>query len=199
MATKKAKKSTKKAATTNFDKIIKTAKKVNKEVLTTATELLEDARENGETVRSAASTTMEKVQLKDSFKKVVKTTQKVNAQVVETATEVLEDVMETSKMWGAATLETVKNRIEDIDVKANVTQIKTTAKQVNDFALSTADDMLDDAFDSGKKWQGVANKAVKGGLHLAERQQEIVFDTLETVKGQLLSSASRVRTLFSRN
>jgi len=199
MATKKAKKSTKKAATTNFDRIVKTAKSVNKEVLNTATQLLEDAKGNGVTLRSGATTILEKVQIKDSFNKVLKTTKKVNTQVIETASEVLEDVVETSKMWGAATLETVKNRMEDIDVKANVNQLKTTAKNVNDLALATADDLLEDALENSKEWQGVADKAVKGGLHLAERQQEIVFDTLETVKGQLLHSASRIKTLFSKN
>ncbi len=199
MATKKARKSTKKATTTNLDKIRKTAKSVNKEVLATANHLLEDAKENGETIREAATTTLGKVQLKDSFNRIVKTTKKVNNQVLDTATEVIEDVVENGKMWSAAAVETVKNRIEDIDVKANVQNIKKTAKNANEIALTTADDLVDGALKSGKKWQGVAEKAVKGGLHLAERQQEIVFDTLETVKGQFLQSASRIRTLFSKN
>jgi len=199
MATKKARKTTKKAATTNFDKIRKTAKQVNKEVLTTANELLGDAKENGETIREAATTTLDKVQLRDSLNRIVKTTKKVNSQVLDTASEVIEDVMENGKMWGAAAVETVKNRIEDIDVKANVKTLKVTAKNANDLALTTADDLVDGALKTSKKWQGVAEKAVKGGLHLAERQQDIVFDTLETVKGQFLNSASRIRTLFSKN
>ncbi len=199
MATKKARKSTKKAATTNFDKIKKTAKSVNKEVIATANDLLVDAKENGETLREAATTTLGKVQLKDSFKKIVKTTKKVNSQVLDTASEVIEDVVENGKMWGAAAVETVKNRMEDIDVKANVKNLKSTAKNANEFALSTADDLVEGALKNSKKWQGVAEKAVKGGLHLAERQQDIVFDTLETVKGQFLQSASRIKTLFSKN
>lgn len=199
MATKKARKSTKKTATSNFDKIRKTAKTVNKEVLHTANELMVDAKENGASLKDAATTTIGKVQVRKSLNKIVKTTKKVNAQVLETASEVIEDVVENGKMWSAAAVETVKNRIEDIDVKANVKQIKKTAKNANDIVLTTADDMVDGALENGKKWQGVAEKAVKGGLHLAERQQDIVFDTLETVKGQFIKSASRIKTLFSKN
>lgn len=203
MATKKAKRVSKrvirKGTTSNFDKIRRTAKKANKEILTTATELLEDVKENGTTIKEAASITLDKIQLKDSLQKVVKTTKKVNAQIVETASEVVEDVVENGKKWGATAMEMVKNRIEDIDVKANMEQIKTTTKNVSDFTLNTADDMVDSALENGKKWQGVAEKAVKGGLHLAERQQDIVFDTLETVKGQIIHSTKRLKNIFSKN
>ena len=69
-------------------------------------------------------------------------------------------------------------------------------KRLGDFETLSS---VDDAFANGEKWQGVAAKAVKGSLQLAERQQAIVFDTLEEVKGQFQQSATRFRGLFSKN
>lgn len=200
MATKKAAKAVKQSSIkNNVAKIAKTAKSINKQVVNTVGELMEDAKANGTQVKAAATTSFEKIQVKDSFAKITKTAKNINTQVVETATEIIEEVVENGKMWSSAAMETAKNRIQDIDVKENMNKVKETAKTVNTFTLETADTLVDGALENGQKWQGLANKAVKGGLHLAERQQEIVFDTLEEVKEQLIQSATRFRTLFSRN
>jgi len=193
---KTAKKST---IQTNVDRITKTAKSVNKQVLETVEALVEDAKANGTQVRTATTTSFENIELKKSFNTVFNTAKNINTQVLETTTEVLEDVYESGMKWSAAAVETAKNRVNDIDVTKNIEQVRATAKKANDFTLKTADTLIEDAFANGEKWQGVAAKAVKGGLQLAERQQEIVFDTLEEVKGQLQQSATRFRGLFSKN
>ena len=74
---------------------------------------------------------------------------------------------------------------------------KKVAKTANEFTLETAEKLVDGVITNGEKWQNVANKAVKGGLKLAERQQDIVFSTLETVKGQLVNSATKLRKMFN--
>ena len=199
---KKVKAAKKSSLKNNVAKIKKTATNINKQLVSTVEELVEDAKTNGTQVKKAATTSVknfEKIQLKNSLSKIAKTAKTINTQVVETATEIVDEVVENGKMWGAAAIETAKNRIEDIDVKENMNKVKKTAKTVNNFTLETADNLVDGTLKNGEKWQGLANKAVKGGLHLAERQQEIVFDTLEEVKGQLIQSATRFRTLFSRN
>jgi len=156
MATK-AKKATKKEVTIDFsnsvEKIKGTAKTVNNEVLTTATEVLEDLRNNGEKIREVAS-------------------ERVNAAI-----------------------ETVKN----VKVQDGVKYVKETATNINKYGLETAENVLEVAVETGKEWQGVAKKAVSGGLELADKQQEIVFDTLDAVKEQLSESAKRFGRLFSNN
>jgi len=59
--------------------------------------------------------------------------------------------------------------------------------------------LVDAALENGKDWQIVAAKAVKGGLKLADKQQDIMFDTLESLKGQAIKSAGRFKELFSKN
>jgi len=201
-AARKAKTVKKSALKNNVAKIKKTATNINKQVVNTVEALVEDAKANGTQVKKATTKSVEnfeKIQLKNSFSKITKTAKAINTQVVETATEIVDEVVENGKMWSAAAVETAKNRIEAIDMKENMETVKNTAKTVNNFTLKTADTLVDGALENGQKWQGLATKAVKGGLHLAERQQEIVFDTLEDVKGQLIQSATRFKTLFSRN
>ncbi|MEM6966185.1 MAG: hypothetical protein AAF573_15580 [Bacteroidota bacterium] len=157
-----------------------------------------------------ANKKVEKVELSESVNKIKDTATKVNAQVLETASEVMDDVRVNGKYW----VETATKRVEEVatDVKDAVVNFdveKTTkagiktatkvVKNVNEFALETADDVVDGALKNGKKIQGIAAKAIEGGLKITAKQQDIVFDTLETVKGQLTKSAERFRDLFKAN
>ena len=122
---------------------------------------------------------------------------------METATEVFEDVRENGKVWVENTTKKVKSTITNFDAekatKAGIKTAKTTTKKVNEFALETADELVDVALENGKKFQGITAKAINGGLKIAAKQQDIVFDTLETVKGQLSKNAVRFRDLFKAN
>lgn len=149
-----------------------------------------------------AKATEKKVELKDTFEKVQETAKSVNAQVLETASEVVEDVVTVGKARFNKITETAKIYIEDItdfDVNKGLEQVKNTAKNLNTNALEVADGLVETTLANSKEWQGVAEKAVKGGLKLAEKQQDIMFDTLEAVKGQMIKSANRFKGLFSVN
>ena len=145
----------------------------------------------------------EKVELTESFNKIKNTANKVNAQVLETATEVMDDVKENGKYWVETANQKVKSTIENFDaaesVKAGSKMAKSTAKSVNEFALETADELVDGALANGKRMQKVTAKAIDGGLKLAAKQQDIVFDALETVKGQLAKNTVRFRKIFKAN
>jgi len=89
--------------------------------------------------------------------------------------------------------------LKNVDVNISYDKIKETTQDVNEFILETSEDIVDGAIKRGNEWQGVANKAVKGGLKLAANQQNIVFDTLETLKGQFIDGRKRFKVLFSKN
>lgn len=189
MATKKNKKNVKQSMIqNNIAKITKAAATINSQLTDTVGELVEDAKANGQVLSKMASTSTEELQIRNSLGKVVKTAKVINAQVVETATDVLGDVVATAK-----------NTITNIDVKENLQQIKTVASNANEYALTTAEDIVKASVKNGEQMQDIANKAIKGGLHLAERQQDIVFNTLETVKDQLTYSSNRLKNIFSKN
>ena len=150
-----------------------------------------------------ASKKVTKVEMTETFNKVKDTAVKVNTQVLETATEVMDDMRENGKYWVETATQKVKNTVNDFDVTevatATVKTAKETAKTANKVALESADDLVDVAFENGKKLQSITAKAIDGGFKIAAKQQDIVFTTLETVKGQLTKNASRFRDLFKAN
>ncbi len=139
------------------------------------------------------------VDFKDSYYKIKDTAKFVNNQVKETIADVVEDVRENSDQIQEVAVKRVKatmNKVSDAMTLENITK---TTKAVNNFTLKTAESLLEDSLENGEKWQAVGKKAIKGSLKLAAKQQDIVFDTLETVKGQLISNAGRFKKLFSKN
>ena len=128
------------------------------------------------------------MQFKNSLGKVLATSKKVNKRVKKTATEVMGDVVNTTK-----------KSIQSIDIAENIEQVKANTIKANDFAISTTENIVNAAVKNGMQIQNIADKAVKGGLNLAERQQDIVFTALDTVKGQILHSTGRLRSIFNQS
>ena len=95
----------------------------------------------------------------------------------------------------------VKNNRFDfnLDVNKGINKIKESTKDVNDFVLETSENLVQGALKTSNEWTSVTEKAVKGGLKLAETQQDLVFETLETLKGQLMEGRKRFKVLFSKN
>lgn len=150
-----------------------------------------------------ASKKVTKVEMNETFNKVKDTAVKVNTQVLETATEVMDDMRENGKYWVETATQKVKDTVNDFDMAdvatATVNTAKETAKTANKVALDSAEDLVDVAFENGKKLQNITAKAIDGGFKIAAKQQDIVFTTLETVKGQFTKNASRFRDLFKAN
>jgi len=72
---------------------------------------------------------------------------------------------------------------------------KSTLKSVNDYALNTTEEVVSEGIQVAEQWQKVANKAIKGGLSLAAKNQDIVFDTLTGVKKHMILSKKRFNKL----
>ena len=94
---------------------------------------------------------------------------------------------------------TSKETDKRFDFSKTVDNVKTSAKEVNDFVLETSEEVIDATLKSASEWQHVGEKAIKGGLKLAANQQDVIFDTLDLIKSQIMDGRSRVKDLFSRN
>ncbi len=97
------------------------------------------------------------------------------------------------------TAKTATKAAQNFNITNVVDRVIEGAKDVNDFMLDNSDDLIKEAVVRGEQWQDVASKAVKGGLKLTANTQDIVFDTLDSLKGQMLDSRSRIKGLFSKN
>ena len=117
----------------------------------------------------------------------------------ETATEIMDDMMANRKELMANANKMAIEAIENVNITERVATLKTTVKNANDFAFETAESIVDGIAVNSEKWQGVAQKAYKGGMKVAGRQQKIMTSTFETVKGQLTDSATRLKNIFKNN
>jgi len=144
-----------------------------------------------------------KVEMVETFNKVKNTAIKVNTQVVETTTDVMDDMRENGKYWVETVSQKVKETVDNFDVAEVTTELvkatKANVKTANKVALGSADYLIDMTLDNGKKIQNLSAKALDGGFKIAAKQQDIVFTTLETLKGQLTKNASRFKDLFNMN
>jgi len=91
-----------------------------------------------------------------------------------------------------------KNK-KTITINKTVKKVKSTATKVNAFALKSTDNAVSEAIKTAGQWQGVTSKAVKGGLKVAATQQDMMFDALDTAKGQIIKGFKRSKVLFSKN
>ena len=157
-------------------------------------------------VPKAVAPSVEKLDFTDSIQQVSKTAKTVNKEMRQVITEVASDIMENGIVIGKASSQGVKTLATKVNKAVTVKNIQKTSKNlkqagidINEFTISTAEDLVDGALATGQKWQSVTDKAVKGGLMLAAKQQTMVFDTLDTVKGQFASNFKRAKKLFSKN
>ena len=96
--------------------------------------------------------------------------------------------------------------MKTIDVKfvaeklnKTVETVKESTLKLNDTALKTTEKTVLNAFDKAGEWQKVSNKAIKKGLEFTATQQDMIFDSLESVKSQILKGFKRTKLLFSKN
>lgn len=82
-------------------------------------------------------------------------------------------------------------------LKETVKNLSTRVQDMNDAALKTTDSAVEATIEAGKEWQALMVKGLKGGNKLASKQQDIIFKTLESLKGQVLTSADRFNKIFN--
>ena len=74
---------------------------------------------------------------------------------------------------------------------------KSSAKKANDYALNTTEEVVLETITIAENWQKVTDKALKGGVKLMANQQNLIFDTLESVKVQLIDGKKKLSKVFA--
>ncbi|MEM6317259.1 MAG: helix-hairpin-helix domain-containing protein [Bacteroidota bacterium] len=82
-------------------------------------------------------------------------------------------------------------------VQKGIKTLETQVKTINNNAIEFSAEMIDETVATGKEWQALLAKSLKGGVALYGKQQELVFDALESLKGQATTSVYRLRKLFN--
>lgn len=79
----------------------------------------------------------------------------------------------------------------------NLDIVKAQAVNIHDNAMQTTETIVDQSLEMGKDWQKLFAKAMKQGTVLFGKQQEMVLETLESLKGQYLDGGKQLRKLLS--
>ncbi len=74
---------------------------------------------------------------------------------------------------------------------------KKVVKTANGYALNTTEELVADGIIVVEQWQNVGSQALKGGLALAEGQQDIVFEALTGLKKHVILSKKRFTKLIA--
>ena len=137
-------------------------------------------------------------ELNDSFDKVKETVTKVNEQITETTTQVAKDLYAAGEQLVENARTNVKETVAKINLEDGYNAVKDIAAKANKYAADTAEELVDGAISTSETWQKITAKAIKGGLNMAAKNQDIVFNTLEGVKEQILTGTKRTRALFKK-
>ena len=90
-------------------------------------------------------------------------------------------------------------KAEKNTIQKTVNNFKSTVGNLHDGALNATDTLVDNSLKTGAKWQKIMVKAIEGGTDLFAKQQDLVLDTLEELKGQSLHGTKRFRNLIGLN
>ena len=91
----------------------------------------------------------------------------------------------------------IKKGISKINFNRIFDTTKKAVKNSNDFALETTEGLVTESLQVAEQWQKVTHKAIHGGLKLAANQQDLMFQTLDALKGQYVQGKKRVEKLFA--
>lgn len=203
-------------ATESLNTVKATAETINTQVKEAATEITKDLKEVVADVKAVATKALKGKATKADFNKgvekvketakeintqIAKTTADITAELKETSSEIAEDVKTTAtkmaKEFSKTTTKLAKEAIENANVTDRLNGLKKAVTNVNEYALETSDTLIDGFVANSEKWQKVAEKAIKSSLKVAEKNQNLMFSTLEAVKTQLVDSNKRFKKLVS--
>jgi predicted flap endonuclease-1-like 5' DNA nuclease len=89
---------------------------------------------------------------------------------------------------------TTKNKNKETSTLAT---IKTKAANINQIALKTSNEIVEETIATGEQWQNLLAKTLKKGTKLFGKQQDMVFSGLEMLKDQYSYGNKRLRKLLT--
>jgi len=137
------------------------------------------------------------IDFSNSVNKIKSTAKTVNTEVVDTAIEVLEDLKTNGEKIRVAATTTVNEAIENLTIENSVKFVKTTAKNINEYSLETAEEVIDATVKGTKGWQALFAKSMKEGVDLFGKSQDLTLTTLEGLKKRYSNRNFRFKQLFN--
>ena len=133
----------------------------------------------------------------NSIEKIKGTAKTVNTEVVDTTIEVLEDLKTNGERIRKVATTRVQEAIENLTIDNSVKFVKTTAKNLHNYNIETAEEVVDLALKGGKEWQLFLAKSLKNGVQFFGQQQDITLTALEGLKKQYDTGKFKFGKIFN--
>lgn len=75
-------------------------------------------------------------------------------------------------------------------------KVKKNIQKIHDNLVGTTEEILEGTIKTGEKWQKLMADTIKNSEPLREKQIDMVFDTAESIKGQVEHTATRTKNLL---
>lgn len=153
--------------------------------------------------KSAIKNKEVQIDFNDSVKAIKGTAKTINTESRKVITEVIEDIKTNTTLvndFAKSKVNEAYTMTTEI-IKENTTPegIANTAKSLNNMGLKIADSMVEGVTENSEKWSKLTEKAVKNGLKITAKQQDIFFETVVDMKGQIEKGVKRFKRIFSAN
>ena len=93
------------------------------------------------------------IDFSNSIEKIKGTAKTVNTEVIDTAKEVITDFRTNGERIREAATTKVKEAIENVTIDNGVQFVRETAKNVHQYNIETAEEIIDLMMKGGKEWQ----------------------------------------------
>jgi len=137
------------------------------------------------------------IDFSNSIEKIKGTARTVNTEVVDTTIEVLEDLKINGERIRKVATTRVQEAIENLTIDNSVKFVKNTAKNIHNYNIETAEEVIDLAMKGGKEWQSFLAKSLKNGVQFFGEQQDITLTALEGLKKQYATGNFRFSNLLN--
>jgi chromosome segregation ATPase len=176
----------------NVDKVKTSVKTLNEQLVSSTSDIYNEVVDmNKEIADIAVKSVKEMVSnfdIKEEVEKIKTSATELNSQVSAKAEELK-----------STTAKLAKDMMDNIKINERLATVKDAVKNSNKYALEATENAIDNVEKNATEWQKLTEKAVKKGFKLATKQQELVFETLEEVKNQVVTTRKNFKSLFSSN
>ncbi|MFT4735402.1 MAG: hypothetical protein ACI9K1_002363 [Arcticibacterium sp.] len=121
----------------------------------------------------------------------------LNEKVVNRSKELNSQVLARTEDLKSTIAKLANDMLENIRLNERITNVKDAVLNSNKYAKDAANNTIDNVEKNATEWQKIGEKAIVRSLKLASKQQELVFETLEEVKSQVLLTRKNLKSLFN--
>ena len=187
--------------TKNVDKVRTSVKTLNDQIVASTSDIIEEVVEMNKEIADIAVKSVKEMatnfDMDQEVEKIKASAVELNEKVINRAKELNSQVVAKAEELKSTTAKLANDMLEIVNINERMATVKDAVLNSNKYAMEAANNAIDNVEKNTTEWQKIGEKAVKRSFKIASKQQDLVFDTLEEVKSQVLLTRKNIKNLFS--